>query len=413
MKRRICWKRGMRLTDDILRKSSDCMEEQIGVSLMLSAVGRFGLLPCERDFNLQLDINKGFVEVNALDCLGLTKSGDLVDIQYDTRFSTSLETRVALPPSDAGVLLVLVEAHPAEWHEVNDGYEQPDYSFSLVPEDYPISAHSFPVGRLVNESEFGWHLDDVDFVPPCLFVSSHKSFMEQRQTFYESLLALDKRIVEQLRSDGRNLMRTFWPAVRDAIITIDKEKDIMTPMQLYGYIQKIVSHFATAIELDDNLNLGEEDKQTFYQYSLSRYNYKDVYKKIKEGLSLSAVISEKMGRLQAAPESQPQANQPKAPTIADSQLLKSCTNSKTRVVVTNNEPGATVYFTTDGSEPTLSSQTGMGITLSNGFSNDRKREPDKSVTVRIMACLNGQCSRVNTYEITLHKDIARWTGIEI
>lgn len=76
MKRRICWKRGMRLTDDILRKSSDCMEEQIGVSLMLSAVGRFGLLPCERDFNLQLDINKGFVEVNALDCLGLTKSGD-------------------------------------------------------------------------------------------------------------------------------------------------------------------------------------------------------------------------------------------------------------------------------------------------------------------------------------------------
>lgn len=413
MKRRICWKRGMRLTDDILRKSSDCMEEQIDVSLMLSAVGRFGLLPCERDFNLQLDINKGFVEVNALNCLGLTKSGDLVDIHYDTRFSTSFETRIVLPSSDVKVLLLLIEAHPTEWHEVNDGYEQPNYSLTLISEDTPISSHALPIGRIVNENEYGWHLDDVDFVPPCLFVSSHKKFKEQLQSFNELLSALDKMIVEQLRSDGRNLMRIFWPAVRNVIITIDKEKDIMTPMQLYGYIQKIVSHFTTAIELDDNLNLGEEDKQTFYQYSLSRYDYKDVYKKIKEGLSLSAVISEKMGRLQAAPESQPQANIPKAPTITEKQLIQKCTDTKSRIIITNNEPGASVYFTTDGTEPSASSQQGLSITFSNGFIDDPKPEPDKTKIVKVMAILNGIRSRTNTYQIILHKLSGKWWKYEI
>lgn len=403
----------MRLTDDILRKSSDCEEEQIGTALMLSAAGRFGLLPMARDFNLQLDINKGFVEIGALDCLGITKSGDVIDIQFDTQFSASFETRVSLPTAERGVSLLTVEAHPAEWHEVNDGYEHPDYSFSLVGEDTPISSHALPIGRLVNENEFGWHLDDIDFVPPCLFVSSHKKFIEQLQSFREALLALDNRIVQQLRSDGRNLLRTFWPSVRDVIISIDKEQDIMTPMQLYGYIQKVVSHFATAIELDDSLNLSEEDKQAFYQYSLSRYNYKDVYKKIKEGLALNAAISEKMERLQAAPEPQPQPNQPQAPTIADRLLTQKCTDTKTKIAITNNCPGATVYYTTDGTEPSTSSSKGTVINMANGFKDDPRPEPDKTATVKVMACLNGVSSRTNTYEITFHKMSGKWWKYEI
>jgi len=413
MKKRICWKRGMRLTDDIMRKASDCTEEQVSIALMLSAAGRFGLIPSVRDFNLQIDINKGFIEVGALDCLGLTKDGCLIDVQFDTQFTTSFETRVALPASNATTLTLLIEAHPTEWHDVNDGYERPNYSFTIVPEDSPVSPYALPIGRIVNENEYGWHMDDLDFVPPCLFVSSHRKFVEQKQAFYELLQNLDERIAKQSRSDGRTLMRIFWPEVRNALITVDKEQDAMTPMQLYGYIQKVVSSFTIAIELDDTLNLGEEDKQTFNQYVLARYNYKDVYRRIKEGLALSMSISEKMDRLQAAPEYAPKSNQPKAPTIAEDQLQKKCTNTKARITITNNEQGSTVYYTTDGTEPSVTSPKGTSISISNGFSNDRKREPDKTVTVKVMAMLNGVSSRINTYDITLHKYVERWTGIEI
>lgn len=403
----------MRLTDEILRKADDCTEEQVGTALMLSSAGRLGLLPNVREFNLQIDINNGFIEVRALDCLGLTKAGCLIDVQFDTQFSSSFETRVSLPASSATVLLLLIEAHPSEWHEVNDGYEQPTYSFSLIPEDSPVSPYALPIGRLVNENEYGWHVDDIDFVPPCLFVSSHRKFVEQQQAFYESLLMLDERIMKQSRSDGRNLMRIFWPEVRNALITVDKEQDTMTPMQLFGHIQRVVSSFTIAIELDDVLNLSEEDKQAFNQYALARYNYKDIYSRIKEGLALNATISEKMERLQAAPEPASSPNQLKAPTIADDQLLKKCTNTKARITITNNEPGATIYFSTDGTEPSNALAKGMSFNVSNGFTNDRKREPDKTITVKVMAKLNGICSRINTYEITLHKYIERWTGIEI
>lgn len=403
----------MRLTDEILRKAADCTEEQVSTALMLSSAGRLGLLPNVREFNLQIDINNGFIEVGALDCLGLTKAGCLVDVQFDTQFSSSFDTRVSLPASSATVLLLLIEAHPSEWHEVNDGYEQPTYSFSLIPEDSPVSPYALPIGRLVNENEYGWHVDDIDFVPPCLLVSSHRKFVEQQQAFYELLLTLDERLMRQSRSDGRNLMRIFWPEVRNALITVDKEQDTMTPMQLFGHVQRVVSSFTIAIELDDVLNISEEDKQAFNQYALARYNYKDVYRRIKEGLALNATISEKMERLQAAPEPAPRPNQPKAPTIADDQLLKKCTNTKARITITNNEPGATVYFSTDGTEPSNALAKGMSFSVSNGFTNDRKREPDKTITVKVMAKLNGVCSRINTYEITLHKYIERWTGIEI
>lgn len=403
----------MRLTDEILRKAADCTEEQTGTALMLSAAGRLGLLPNVREFNLQIDINNGFIEVEALDCLGLTKAGCLIDVLFDTQFSANFETRVSLPASSTRVLMLLIEVRPSEWHEVNDGYEQPTYSFSLIPEDSPVSPYALPIGRLVNESEYGWHVDDIDFVPPCLFVSSHRKLVEQQQAFYELLLKLDEGLMKQSHSDGRNLMRIFWPKVRNTLITVDKEQGTMTPMQLFGHIQRVISSFTIAIELDDALNLGEEDKQAFNQYALAHYNYKDVYRRIKEGLALNVKISEKMERLQADPEPEPRQNQPKAPTISDDQLLKKCTNTKARITITNNEPGATIYFTTDGTAPSSASAKGTNISVSNGFSNDRKRESDKTITVKVMAMQNGISSRTNTYEITLHKNIERWTGIEI
>ena len=84
-----------------------------------------------------------------------------------------------------------------------------------------------------------------------------------------------------------------------------------------------------------------------------------------------------------------------------------------KIQITNNESVATVYYTIDGNEPTQASKSGNLIQIDSGFNNSRKKEADKVIVVKVKAILNGVSSSTNTYEITLQKDIERWTGIEI
>ena len=74
--------------------------------------------------------------------------------------------------------------------------------------------------------------------------------------------------------------------------------------------------------------------------------------------------------------------------------------------------GATIYYSIDGGEPSHNLK-GQTLQIESGFDNSRKREPDKVVMVKLKAVLNGIESSTSTYEITLQKDIERWTGIEI
>ena len=62
MIKRICWKKGMRLTDDILRASDNCTIELVSGAVALVAAGRFGLFP-SAPFELSLNINKGLIDV--------------------------------------------------------------------------------------------------------------------------------------------------------------------------------------------------------------------------------------------------------------------------------------------------------------------------------------------------------------
>ena len=58
MTKRICWKKGMRLTDEILRASDNSTMELVSNALALAAAGRFGLFPSAIPFELSLSINK-------------------------------------------------------------------------------------------------------------------------------------------------------------------------------------------------------------------------------------------------------------------------------------------------------------------------------------------------------------------
>lgn len=397
----------MRLTDDILRASDNSTMELVSNALVLAAAGRFGLYPSESPFELSLNINKGLVDVEMLNCLAVTKGGCLIDVHYDTKFTNTFDTRIQIPERNGNKEFILtINTQLGKWQDTNDGYEEPVYSFSLIDPNSPLPDNSLPIAHIVDE--YGWRIDDVDFVPPCLYITSHQKYIELKNQFEEVLKAIDTKTRNLLRSNAKETIRIFWPVVQQLLITINKECDLMTPMELLANVQKCVSAFTCACELDDYINLADADE--FRNYVYSPYNYKDVYKIIREGLKLCFSINEKVEKLNEVPQSPSTID---APTILDSQLIKRCTNSKARIQITNNVQGATVYYTVDGSEPTQTSKSGLMIQIDSGFNNSRKREPDKIVTVKVKAILNGISSNTNTYNITLQKDIERWTGIEI
>lgn len=391
----------MRLTDEVLRASDDSTLELVGNSLALAAAGRFGLLPAT-PFDLSVNFSKGLVDVVSLNCTAVTKGGNMIDVHYNTEYTNSFETRIQIPEGNDEKEYVLTINYTGQWKDSNDGYEKPVYTFSLMPPNSAIPSNSFPIARIVNK--YDWHLDDIDFVPPCLFVSSHQKYIELLKRFSEILSEIDNKAKNLLHSNGKDIIRAFWPMVQQLMITVNKEKDLMTPMGLLANVQKCVSAFTCICELDDYINLADADK--FRSYIYVPYNYKDSYQRIREGLELCSSINEKISKLHENSQIPPTIE---APTIANSQLIKKCTNSTARVQVTNSVSGATIYYSIDGSEPSqiLSGQT---IQLESGFNNSRKREPDKVVMVKVKAVLNGISSHTNSYAITMQKDIERWSG---
>lgn len=394
----------MRLTDEVLRASDDSAIDFVGNSLVLAAAGRFGLLP-STPFELSVNISNGLVDVESLNCTAVTKGGHIIDAQYDTKFTNSFDTRIQIPEGSGEKEYILTINHTGQWKDSNDGYEEPIYTFSLMASNSAIPPNSLPIARIVDE--YGWRIDDMDFVPPCLFVSSHQKYNELLKKFSEVLSEMDNKAKNLLHSNGKDMIRAFWPIVQQLMITVNKEQDLMTPMGLLANVQKCVSAFTCACELDDYIDLADADK--FRSYIYAPYNYKDSYQRIREGLDLCFSINEKVSKLN---EGLQLPSTIEAPTIANSQLIKRCTNSKARIQVTNNVSGATVYYSIDGNDPSHSLK-GQDIQLESGFNNLRKREPDKIVMVKLKAVLNGIESNTNTYEITLQKDIERWTGIEI
>lgn len=413
MPKRICWKKGMRLSDRLLRDSDQSSMDCINNAFALAAAGRFGLFPSASGFDLSVDVSNGLVDVLSLRCKAITRDGQFIEIGYDTRYTNSLDTRIQIPTDVfSSELILTINISPGQWAETSDGFEEPVYSFDLVSADSSIAGNALPIARIIDSDFGGWSLDEMNFVPPCLFISAHPKYMELWSNFKSKLTEIDMKIQGLLHSDAQKAIQILWPIVQQLLITVDKEVDLMTPMMLLSNVQKFVSAFVCACALDDYLEL--EDADMFRSYARKPYNYKDAFMVINEGLGLCYEICEKIDKINVAPVQQPPLpGIPSAPTIDDTQLVKKCSTTTVRVPITNNAPGSTVYYTIDGSEPNEHSKKGGSIQLENGFSSARTKEPDKVFTIKLKSVINGVSSKTNTYQITLQKDIARWTGIEI
>lgn len=412
MPKRIRWTKGMRLTDEVMRASDQCVIDFVKNAFILATSGRFGLLPTSTPFELSLDISNGMVDVVSLNCSAITSGGDLIEAHYDTKFNNSFDTRIQIPvENDVAEYILTINADGDKWSDTNDGYEEPAYSFRLIPVNSPIGEHSLPIAHIVDSEYGGWRIDDVEFAPPCILVSAHPKFNELLDEFHSTLNSIDKKVASLLNGN-RNVFIVFWPIIQQLLIEVDKERDAISPITLMEKVQKCISAFLCACDLDENLNI--ENSETLRGYIARPFNYRDAYATIKEGIGVCFRISENIENLQTTPAPQPAApGLPEAPTINPSQMTIQCSTRTAKVQLINNAPGATVYYTTDGSEPTEASKKGLVVVVQNGFKKERVNEPDMTVTIKAKAVLNGVSSRINTFQITLIKDISIWNGYEI
>lgn len=403
----------MRLTDEIMRAAEDATEARMGNALIISSAGRFGLFPSSRPFRLSLNINPECIEVQALDCLAVTKGGCLIDVQYDTRYSNHLEKRVQMPVIQSGKELYLtINVHPGQWEETNDGYEEPVYTFSFVGINSPIADNALPIAHLVDTDYGGWHLDEIDFVPPCLFVSSHQKYEELLIRFLQNLSEVESKLYRLLQTETDEAFRLFWPFMQQIFIETDKNRDLMTPMMLLANIQKFVGAFTTACQLDKNLILT--DANNFRNYALKPYNYQNVYPLIKEGLEFALSINEKLNNVEIKEPEKPQLDAPAAPSIASDQLYQNCSRSIIFVPILNPTSGAIVQFSTDGGNSFQEAKpkgSQIGMRLKNNFNSLREAEDDQTIIVKLKAILNGVASEISTFMLTFHKDYKSWIKI--
>lgn len=304
MSKRISWKKGMRLTDEVLLSADKCTAEAISQSLTLASAGRFGLLPSIRPFQLSLNITNGYVEVRELDMLAITRAGDVIDFTIAGSLTDTSNTRIPLS-DDEEELFLTVNVHPDTWKDCGDGYMEPEYTFEVISPQTTLSAHAMPIAHLTHNGD--WEEDTVRFLPPALYLSGHHRWDELRI----QLIDLLKSICEKTKPQAQSLVNTaisiYWPIVQKELIKVNTEQDTLTPAMLLGSVQNVVGSFAIACEVDEILTL--EDAAIFYNFAQVPYNYQKAYIRIKQGIGMCKAINDKIDKfslLNAAPKPEPE-----------------------------------------------------------------------------------------------------------
>ncbi len=304
----------MRLTDEVLKTADRYADETISQAMTLAAAGRFGLFPSARPFHLSLSVNKGFVDVEALSCLAITRGGQIIDTEFDTKFTNSFDTRVQIPhQDDVKEYILAIALKPDAWQENDEGYKTPVFVFSLIAPNVALPDNAMPIGRIVNDN--GWREDNTSFVPPCLYLSSHPKFEELHAQFIDLLRSINEKTRQQANGGAQKAISIYWPVVQQMLITANTEHEEMTPMRLQSCVQQVVAAFTLACDMDEALAL--EDAETFRNHVHAPYNYKIAYLRIKQGLGICYSISEKIDKFSLlqvqAPE--PQKVEPPKPKV--------------------------------------------------------------------------------------------------
>lgn len=288
---KVTWKKGMRLSTEVFDALDASHDESVRLSNLISTGGRSGLIPFPKPFELSVNVSNNVLEVVSLSCHGVTKSGKLVDIDFDSNYTNTFDARVAIPNTgNEEALLLIVKLHDKRWREINEMYSEQSYSFDLIGENSPVDSDSLPIACLVNQ--YGWRLDETDFVPPCLYTGAHFKFTE--------LVARTELVLKSIADlclDARNcvavhLLGILWPEVVRALIDINKSQERLSPAGLFAVVQKVISAFMIGCSIDEHITL--ENAEPFIAYHQKPYDGKNIYRDIRKGVDLCSEIRIKM-----------------------------------------------------------------------------------------------------------------------
>ena len=332
MAQKVTWKKGMRLSTDVFDAMDLFNAQQIRQSTLIASAGRYGIVPNIRPFDLSLNVSGNTVEVLSLSCLGVTKSGLIADINFDSDFHHTFDTRLSIPHSvDAESYILVVTLHDDEWREISDIQSEMKYTFALVGENSPIDGNTLPIGRLVNQ--YGWRLDETDFVPPCLLVGSHPRYVE----VFNRAKMIFKNIADRCRVAHNciaiQLLSSVWTASSMEYISMDKEAAVYTPERLFASLQKVTESFLIGCLTQPGIEL--ENAGPFEEYVARHYDGTTLYSDIKTGLELIAEISVKMEGVCQMVE------QPEAPSVPQPPKQ---TPERPKKPVQKDRTGRMVYF---------------------------------------------------------------------
>jgi len=301
MPKRIFWEKGMKLSDSLFKLSDDYRDELAGAAFSMISSGRFGLVPSSsHPFHITLDFTKNTVSVTEICCMAVTKCGFLIELSFDSKFNRICDATVPLP-KDGGEYYLLLNVREGEWVRTDDRTCEPAYFFSLQSVNTPVPDNAVPVAHVVEE--YGWRMDDVDFFPPCLFLSSDRKYLELKDKVLESVSLMDIRLSEMVTSQCRTAVMMMWPVIQQVRISLTMDVDLMTPMMLLGAVQKCVAAFCSACMIDDNISF--ESGELYENFIRLPYDFRNVYNRIREGIGLCGDISGrilKFGEVEKVPE---------------------------------------------------------------------------------------------------------------
>ena len=291
MSRKITWKKGMRLSPEVFIAADNAYEDTLHMAALLTSAGRLGLFTTYKPFELSVNINNNTLEVTSLSCHGVTRSGKIVDIEFDSNYSNTFDTRITIPAHhESDAYLLVVKMYAREWREVDEMYSESKYTFELLGVNSKIDDDSLPIGCIVNQ--YGWRLNEIDFVPPCLYLSAHPMYMNQLGRIQSLAKDIWVKCIQADRCEARILLSEVCLAISRVAIRLDKERDTLTPNQLYAEVQNFVSAFVLGCRLDCHINL--ENQEPFLQYMQKPYDLRNVYKDIEQGCELLCMIAQKM-----------------------------------------------------------------------------------------------------------------------
>ncbi len=294
MSNRIHWKKGMRLTSEAFEAMETFHSQDISVAAQLSSAGRFGLFISSRPFHLSVNINGSVLEITALTCTGITRSGRIVDISFRSDYTNTFDTRLAIPTGDeATAFLLLVRMSVDSWRPIDENICEPEYRFELVGENTIIDADCLIVGRLVNH--YGWRLDETSFVPPCLFVDAHPLHTLQVERAESTLRSIRAKCADGSNTPASCLLECVWLSASRAGHIVENSRAVMTPQALLAEIRILIEAFVTGCSLDPYISLENYDR--FMQYVLRSSDLRNVYRDIEDGLQLLEEICLKIDKV--------------------------------------------------------------------------------------------------------------------